>query len=278
MGSQVTIFSYQLFHATIRSSTPIILALIGAIISKQANIFNIGIEGIMLFGAFTAITISVATGSWIIALLAAILVGMVISLLMGLAHLKFRSSILVLGFSLNAMALGATRLLMQRIFGHVGSYTPRDVTSFPIITIKALDNHPVLSSLFSGYSLMEILAIILILLLWYVLYRTKIGLHLRSVGLNEVAAQTAGINAYRTKLAAIVVSGVFAGMAGAHLSLGYTTMFAEGMTSGRGFMANAAMNFGNGNPITLCAGLCCLGSVNHSVQDCNLQACLPSSF
>ena len=253
------VFSYQLIHAMFRSSAPVVLAVIAAIISKHANVFNLAIEGIMLFAALVSITVSAATGSWVLALLAAIVVGVFISFLIGIAHLKLSANILILGFSINAIAIGGTRLMMQLIFGSVGSYAPAEMTPFPRFVIKAFADKPVLNSLFSGYSLLEILSFIMIFALWFVLYKTRTGLRLRSVGLNEIAAQTAGINTYQTKLGAIVVSGIFAAMAGAHLSMGYTNMFAEGMTNGRGFMANAAMNFGGGNPINALIGCLVFG-------------------
>jgi simple sugar transport system permease protein len=253
------IFTYQLIRATLRSSAPIVMAVVAAIISKHANVFNLAIEGIMLFGALVGIVVSAMTGSWFIALLAAVGTGVFISLLIGLSHLRLSANILILGFSVNAIALGGTRLIMQRMFGIVGSYAPSNMTPFPRLNIPAFNNNPVLKSIFSDYSLMEVLSFVLILLLWVVLYKTKIGLRLRSVGLNETAAKTAGINTYRIKLGAIIVSGIFASMAGAHLSMGYTNMFAEGMTNGRGFMANAAMNFGGGNPISALLGCLVFG-------------------
>ena len=253
------VFTYQLIHATLRSSAPIVMAVVAAIISRHADVFNLAIEGIMLFAALISIIVSVATGSWVLALLAAVGLGMFISMLIGLAHLKLSANILILGFSVNAIALGGTRLIMQRMFGLVGSYAPSNVTPFPRLRIPAFNDFPVLKSIFADYSLMEILSFVLIFLLWVVLYKTKTGLRLRSVGLNEIAARTAGINTYRVKLTAIIVSGIFAGMAGAHLSIGYTNMFAEGMTNGRGFMANAAMNFGGGNPINALLGCLVFG-------------------
>ena len=253
------IFTYHLISATVRSTTPIMLAVIAAIISKHANVFNLAIEGIMLFAALIGIMVSAMTGSWFAALLAAIAVGMFIAFLIGLSHLKLSANILVLGFSVNAIALGGTRLIMQRTFNTVGSYAPVNMAPFPRIRLAVFDDNPMLKSIFSDYSLMEILSIILIFLLWVVLYKTRTGLRLRSVGLNEIAAKTAGINTFRVKLLAIITSGAFAGMAGAHLSMGYTRMFAEGMTGGRGYMANAAMNFGGGNPINAFLGCIVFG-------------------
>lgn len=244
------IITYQIIHTTIRSATPILLAVIAAIVSKQANIFNIAIEGIMLFGALIAITVSALTNSWILAVIAAMAIGVLISIIIGFAHLKFNANILVLGFATNTLALGGTRLMMERFFGVVGAYAPTEMAALPRFNLDFLSDSPVLSSIFSGYSLLEILAYVFIFVLWFILYKTKTGLRLRAVGLHENAAETAGINVYRTKFVAILISGLFAGIAGAHLSLGYTNMFVEGMTGGRGFMAVAAMNFGAGNPLS----------------------------
>ena len=253
------IVSYQIIHATLRSATPIILAVLAAIVSKQANVFNLAIEGIMLYCALFAIIVSASTKSWVLALLATALVGMTISFVIGILHLKFHASILVVGFALNASALGGTRLIMQKLFGTVGSYAPNTMVALPRLQLGILKQSTVLESLLNGYSLFEILAIPLILALAFFLYRTKLGLRLRSVGLNETAAATAGINVYKTKLVAIIISGLFASMAGAHLSMGYTNMFVEGMTNGRGFMANAAVNFGAGDPVASLFGALLFG-------------------
>jgi simple sugar transport system permease protein len=150
----------------------------------------------------------------------------------------------------NTLALGGTRFIMQRLYGVVGAYAPRNLVPMPRFNLEFLSGNPVLESLFSGYALMEILSFVFVFLLWFYLFKTRSGLRLRSVGLNETAAKTAGINVDRTKFIAIVMSGVFAGIAGSHLSTSYTKMFVEGMSGGRGYMAIAAMNFGGGNPVS----------------------------
>jgi len=255
------VFSYQIIHATIRSATPLVMATVAAIIGKQANIMNIGIDGIMLIGAFAGIAAGTATGSWLIGLLAAIAIGVIVSALVGSIHIKYGTNIIAIGVSVNTMALGLTRLLLQRFYGVVGSYAPpkAQVVSLPRLNLDFLAEHPVLHSIFSGYALVEILAFICIALLWFYLYKTRSGLRLRCVGLNPIAAETAGINVKRTKFMAILISGIFAGIAGAHLSMSYTSMFVEGMTGGRGFIANAAMNFGGGNPINAMVGCLVFG-------------------
>ncbi len=255
------IITYQMIHSTIRSATPIVMATVAAIISRQANIMNLGIEGIMLVGAFVGLSAGAATGSWLFGVLCAVVCGVIISVFIGFIHLKYNTNIIAIGVTINAMALGLTRFLLQKIYNVLGSYAPskEEVVSLPRFDLKFLEGNEVLSSLFSGYSLVEILAYVLIVALWFYLYKTRSGLRLRCVGLNPVAAETAGINVTRTKFLAIVASGVIAGIAGAHLSMSYTHMFVEGMTGGRGFIANAAMNFGGGNPLNALLGCIVFG-------------------
>ena len=244
------LIDWQIIHATIRSSAPIIIAVVAVIISKKANVFNMAIEGIMLFGALISVIVNSMTGSWILALIASILSGVLIGTILGIFHIKLNANILVLGFATNTLALGGTRFIMQRLFGIVGAYTPRDLVPIPVLNFRIFSGNPVLQSLFSGYSLLEYLSFIFVFILWFFLNKTQSGLRLRSVGLNETAAKTAGINVERTKIVAIIVSGAIAGIAGAHLSMSYTKMFVEGMSGGRGFMAIAAVNFGDGRPLT----------------------------
>lgn len=271
------IFTYQLVHTTLRASAPIVMATVAAILSKQANILNIGIEGVMLFGAFTGIAVNCATGSWYLGVLAAVVLAILISAAVGAMHLKYKVNIVILGFTLNSLALGATRLMMQRLFGVVGAYAPSEIAPPPRVHFDAFVNNPVLDSLFNGYSILEILSYVFLLGLWFVLYKTRLGLHLRSVGLEASAAATAGINVQRTKFWSIALSGIFAGLAGAHLSMGYSSMFVENMSAGRGFMATAAMNFGGGNPLNALLG-CLLFGLCDSIA-LRLQALsLPSQF
>lgn len=253
------VFNYTLIHATIRASTPIMIASIAAIVSKQADIFNIAIEGIMLFGAFTAMAVSFSFGSWILGLGASIIVGLLVAAIIGIAYIKYKGNIVVIGISINLLALAVTRFLLQNIYGVSGSLIAPGLKPLPRLNIAAFENNPVLKSLFSGYSLFEILGFVMVIVMWFVLYKTIWGLRLRSVGLYDQAAKTAGIDVNKKRFQAILLSGVFAGIAGAHLSLGYSTMFTENMTNGRGFMAIAAMNFGNGNPIGALMGCLIFG-------------------
>lgn len=245
----LNVLDYTLIHATIRASTPILFAALSACLTQQANILNVGIEGVMLSGAFTAIAVSFFTGSWLIAIIASVIVGVLISWIIGIAHLKYKADVFAVGTVVNMLVLALTKLFLNELLGTTGSFQSPQIAPIPSIRFAFLEKNPVINSLFNGYSLFEILGLITVFGMWYLLYKTKWGLRVRSVGLNSMAAETAGIDSYKTKFKVVLLSGILGGLAGAHLSLGYSNMFVENMTNGRGFMGVAAMFFGGMNPI-----------------------------
>lgn len=253
------IFNYSLIHATIRASTPILYATLAAVITQQADILNVGIEGIMLTSAFTAVSVSYFTGSWLLAVLAAMLVGLAVAGIIGIAHLKYKGDVFAVGMTVNILALALTRFFLNYIFQTNGSFYSEKIVPIPKIHISIFANNEILDSIFNNYSLFEIIGIALVFSLWYLLYRTIWGLRLRSVGAFPLAAETAGINAFRKKMEVILYSGLIGGLGGAHLSLGYSTMFVENMTNGRGFMGVAAMYFGQANPVIAWLGTLLFG-------------------
>ncbi len=253
------ILDFTLIYATIRASTPILFAALAAVITQQANIINIGTEGIMLTGAFTAVCVSFFTGSWVAALIAAIIAGVFMALIMGVAHIKYGADICAIGTAINMFALAITKFGIQQFLGTAGSFTSPKIIAIPRIIIAALSNNPYLNGLFNNWSLMEVIGIILVFIIAFFLYRTAWGLRLRSVGRFPLAAETAGINVTKMKYQVIIISGVLGGLAGAHLSIGYSQMFTENMTNGRGFMGVAAMFFGGANPVIAWLGCLLFG-------------------
>ncbi|WP_250230197.1 ABC transporter permease [Anaeropeptidivorans aminofermentans] len=253
------ILDFTLIYATIRASTPILFAALAAVITQQANIINIGTEGIMLTGAFTAVCVSFFTGSWVAALIAAIIAGVFMALIMGVAHIKYGADICAIGTAINMFALAITKFGIQQFLGTAGSFTSPKIIAIPRIHIAALSNNPYLNGLFNNWSLMEVIGIILVFIIAFFLYRTAWGLRLRSVGRFPLAAETAGINVTKMKYQVIIISGVLGGLAGAHLSIGYSQMFTENMTNGRGFMGVAAMFFGGANPVIAWLGCLLFG-------------------
>lgn len=251
-----TIFTYQLFHAAIRCSVPIIYASLACTICHKANVFNMSVEGVMLFSCFIAAAVSNATGSWIIAVLVSMLFGVLVSGFLAVGSMKFKGNIVILAIAINMLATAGTRFLMPLVFGVSGSYTSSKMASIPTVSHPFFQDNAVLTSLFNNYNLFELLCPVFVVLLWFMLFKTVWGLRLRTVGLNEMCAQTAGLTSNRYKVQALLIAGALGGLAGAHMSLGYVTMFSENMVQGRGFMGMAAMYFGNANPII--AALACL--------------------
>ncbi len=248
------IFSYNLIHAMIRSATPILFAGLAATITNSTNILNVGIEGTMLIGAFIAVAVSFTTGSWLLGVLAAICVGVLVSGIISLAHLKYGGNIFAVGTTINIFALAVTKFGLNTYLKSYGSFSSPDIDPIPNISIGFLSKNPVIDSIFNNYSILELFAIILVIVMWFVLYKTVWGLQIRSVGLNPMAAQSSGVSSLGKQVQTLLISGAIAGIGGAYISLGYTTQFVENMTGGRGFMGIAAMFFGGGNPINMWMG------------------------
>jgi len=253
------IFDFTLIYATIRSSTPILFAALAAVITQQADIINIGTEGIMLTGAFAAVCVSYYTGSWFLALIVAMIAGIVMSMIMAVAHIKYKADICAIGTAINMFALAITKFGIKQFLGTTGSFTDPKIVAIPRINIPIFESNKYLNGLFNNWSLMEVFGIVMVFVLSFLLYRTVWGLRLRSVGRFPMAAETAGINVNRMKYQVMIISGILGGMAGAHLSIGYSRLFTENMTNGRGFMGVAAMFFGNANPVLAWIGCLLFG-------------------
>ena len=271
------IFNLSLIYATFRASTPIIYAALCAAITQQANILNIGTEGIMLVGAFTAVAISYFTGSWILGVLAAMLGGAMIAMIMAVSHIKYNSEICAIGMGINLLAIALTKFMLQVFFHTSGSFSNPAIVAIPKLDFSFLENVPFLNTLLNDWRFTEWFVIVFILLLQFIFYKTVWGLRLRAVGQFPMAAQTAGIQANAVKYQAMLISGLIGGLAGAHLSLGYSTQFVENMTNSRGFMGVAAMYFGGANPVLTAMG-CLLFGFSDSVG-ARLQAYgIPAQF
>ena len=214
------IFNASLIYATFRSATPIIFAALCAAITQQANILNIGTEGIMLVGAFTAVAVSYFTGSWLLGIIAAMIAGAVIAMIMAVGHIRYNSEICAIGMGINLLALALTKFMVNAIFHSTGSFSSPDIKAIPRVSLGFLDNLPVVGDLFNNWCVTEWFAIVLIILLQFFFYKTVWGLRLRAVGQFPEAAKTAGIKVNAIKYQAMLLSGLIGGLAGAHLSLG----------------------------------------------------------
>lgn len=215
------------------SATPIALAGVGGMFGERSGITNIGLDGTMLFAAFTAVTACYYTGSPWIALLAGILSGVLVSFLHAYFCISLKVDQTIIGLAVNILAASVTVYASSSIFGNKG-FTP-SVTKLPNISIPGLRDLPV------------------VLLAHYLLYKTPFGMRTIAVGQNPQAAFVAGVNVKKTQYIAVMLGGLTCGMAGAYLSISYLSMFVRDMVSGRGFIAIAAILFGRYSPFGIFA-------------------------
>jgi len=241
------IFSINTFAAAIRMATPIALAAMGGAFSERAGIINIGLEGMILTGAFAGVLGSYYTGSpWIGVFLSAVTGGL-LAALFALFIIKFKADHVVTGVGLNILALGATTWLMQVIWKTRGA-SPA-VTGLKEFSIPVLNKIPVIDKLIGTQSPLVYLMFVLIIGGWILMFKTPLGLRLRMIGEHPEAADTLGINIKKMQYLSVIISGVLAGLGGAYLSLGQLKYFSMDMSAGRGYMALAANTFGQWNPV-----------------------------
>lgn len=224
------LFSIALFWSTVRLSTPLILAALGGMFSERAGVINIALEGMMLAGAFTAAAVTHAVGNPFVGLIAGMGAGILVAAIHAVACISYKADQVVTGTAINILMIGMPAFLSGAFFLSSGStpQIPKEhlIPWFPII-----------------------IAFALVPISWYVLYKTPFGLRLRSVGENPEAADAAGVSVTLMKYAGVLLSGALAGIGGAYLSIGQSSLFTRNMTSGRGFIALAALIFGKWRPV-----------------------------
>ena len=242
------IFSVGLFQNMIRNATPVILAALGGLFTEHAGIMNIGMEGMILTGAFTAVAFSFMFVSAPMGVLMAVLIGILFGLFFALFVVKLKSDEFIIGMTINTFAAGLTIFLLRNVFGEVGTWVSENIKGIPYVEIPLIKDIPFIGEVISGHSLFVYVSWILVFVVWIFLYRTPYGFWMRAAGEHPEALETAGISPQRMKVIASVLCGVFCGFAGAHLSLGYLNCFTEDMSASRGFIAFACVIFGMANP------------------------------
>jgi len=242
------IFSTGLIAAMLRFATPLAFAAIGGVLNERSGVVNIGLEGMMLAGAFFGIWATAWSGSWVVGVLMAMAFGGLFALIHAFFSIHLRADQIVVGFAINFLALGLTGYLFRSIYGTQG--TPSDVDRIPDVTLPAFFRDiPFIGDIFGQLNLMIWLMLALVVLVWIGLFRTPVGLRLRSVGEHPRAADTVGVNVFLVRYLAVVASGMLAALGGAYLSIGFTGTFNENMTAGRGFIALAAVILGKWSPL-----------------------------
>ena len=228
---------------TLAYGTPLLLGTLGEIYTERSGVLNLGIEGMMIMGAYAGFSTAYTTGSPWLGIMVAALVGGAFSLIHAFASITLKANQVVSGLSLTMLGLGLSGVLGR---GWEGKPLP---VSIPEITVPSLSKIPFLGPiLFEGQNLIVYLTILLVPLLWYILYRTRIGITIRSVGENPATADSLGINVGRVRYLCVVVGGILAGLAGGYLSVAYRPAWTEGMTAGMGWIVIALTIFAFWNP------------------------------
>jgi general nucleoside transport system permease protein len=249
MDALFTVLDVALLASTIRLVSPILLAALGGILSERVGIFNVGLEGLMLGGAFFAVAGTSWTDNPWAGLAMAVLAAVALSIIFAIVVVDLGGDAIVAGLAINLLALGLTTYLIRPVFGVQGSFYDPAMVGLPDVYIFGIENVPILGQVLSGYSPLVYLAFGLALAMQVWLFRSPGGIRLRAVGESPAAAESVGISVRRTRYLALIGTGILCGLAGAQLSLSIVTQFVIGMTAGRGFIALVAVMFGRAHPL-----------------------------
>jgi simple sugar transport system permease protein len=238
----------NLWQATLAAAVLLLLPALGGVISERSGVVNIAMEGMMLTGAFFAVVADLAWHNAWLAVGVAVLAGALMALIHAMVSIQFRADQIVSGIAINIFAAGLTVFLVNRIYGlqdvgHVGQNE-----GIPYINVPGLDQIPFIGKVLFQQNVVVYMALVLLVLVHVVLFRTRLGLRIRAVGEHPQAADTAGINVYLIRYSAVISSGLLSGLAGAFLAIGVSNTFVPNMTDGRGYIALAAMIFGKWTP------------------------------
>jgi ABC-type uncharacterized transport system permease subunit len=249
----------NILTAAAPASAAILLAAMGGLINRQGGIVNIGLEGLMLVGAFAAVIASAATGSSGLGVVAAGIAGGLVGLIFSWTITRLGANEIVAGLGLNLLIVGLFGYLLPVLYGVQATLRPAGLVGLPTVTIPLIDQLPGLGPVISGHDPLTYLSWLSVPLVSIFLYRTTWGMALRATGADEEAARAAGIPSLRLRDLSTVAAGMFSGVAGAQLSLGVVELFNKNMTAGRGFIALAAFYFGNARPLPTAAAAILFG-------------------
>lgn len=249
-------FFIGLLSATVALAVPLILAALGEVFVERAGVLNMGIEGMMLMGALAAFVGCLLTKSSLGGVIACLAVGVLVALIMAVITINFLADQAITGIVLNILATGITGYFSKLFFGF--NLMPTVIDSLPVISIPVLAQIPLLGTVLFQQNILTYIAVLLVPISSFVLFRTNFGLQVRMVGGNAAAADTMGIDVFKIRYLCLMIGGALAGLAGGSLSLSIG-MFAEGMSANRGFIAIALVMFSRWNPYGVLAGALLFG-------------------
>jgi simple sugar transport system permease protein len=244
-------------YSGVRLATPYLYAAVGEMFAQRSGVLNLGVEGIMLMGAYSAFFVAMRTGNLWLGLLAAALVGLLMGLLMALVSVTLQAEQGISGIGLHLFGLGLSSLLFKKTLGSVES-----ISGFQPVKIPFLGDLPLIGEVLFNHSLVVYGAFLLAPIAWWVLYRTTLGLKIRAVGVKPEAADSLGVNVAQVRYLTVSLGGLLAGVAGASLSIALINLFQENMTNGQGFIAVALVYFGGWTPFGVLGGALLFSVVN----------------
>lgn len=245
----VDLFTLDLVRSGVRLATPIILAAIGGALCNRAGVLNLALEGKMLLGAFVGILAAFFLKSSYMGVLVAALLGGLMGAIFAFLYLRYKVDLVILAIAINLFIAEMTVFFMRTFLGDVGTWSDPSIEQLPDIALPVIHDMPQLGMILSGYNVIVYLSWLMALIMYFVLFYTKFGRHVRAVGENQEAAETVGINVSRVQVFALTISGALAAMGGAFLSIGHLTLFTRNMSNGRGWIAITAALFGFNHPI-----------------------------
>ena len=245
-GNLDQVFTASLIASMLVFATPLTFAAIGGMFSERSGVVNIGLEGMMLMGAFWGIWGADKTGSWVSGLVIGIISGGLLALVHAFFAIHLRADQIVGGTAVNFLALGITGYFFVQLYH--GNNVPTGVSQIPNVNLTSKSNHGFFSEAFGHLNLMIWAAMALVVVSYVVMFKTPLGLRIRACGEHPRAADTVGINVYLLRYFSVVLSGMLAAAGGAYLTVGYLNTYNENVTAGRGFIALAALIFGNWRP------------------------------
>ena len=244
-----SICSAEFLYMWIRVATPILLAALGATVCSKAGVVNLGLEGIMLISALFGVLASSYGGSLLWGLVGGVGAALVVSLIFAYFHLVLQANNTLCGTAINTAASGLTIFVLQLATGEKGNSSSIKSFAFPEFEIPLIQDIPVLGDIISGHNTLTYVALLMVVLVYLLLYKTPLGLRMRAVGENPHAASSVGQNVIKIRFIAILICGVLTGLGGMYLSMGYMDMFVRDMVAGRGFIALAACSMGQATPV-----------------------------
>lgn len=244
-------------HSGVRLATPYLYASLGEMVGQRSGVLNLGVEGIMLMGAFSAYYALLQTGNPWLGVLAAIIVGALMGLLMAVISVTMQAEQGISGIGLSLFGLGLSSLLLKVLVG-----APKSVTSFQTLEIPVLSDIPVIGPIFFDHNILIYLAYLCVPLSLFLLNRTTFGLKIRAVGQNPAAADSLGVSVNAVRYATVIFGGAMSGIAGASLSIGLLNIFQENMTNGLGYIAVALVYFGGWRPVGVLLGALLFSTVS----------------